>query len=53
MLWTGNSLVTVCALSFIYESHYLCNAEQNSSDVTTFISFIVFIEWYYPSKTFI
>lgn len=41
---------TVCALSFIYENHYLCNAEQNNSDVTAFIYFSVLTEWHNPSS---
>lgn len=39
---------SVCALSFIYESHYQCNAEQNNSDVIAFISFSVLTEWKIP-----
>lgn len=36
---------SACALSFIYESHYQCSAEQNNSDVIAFISFSVLTEW--------
>lgn len=39
---------SACALSFIYESHYHCNAEQNNSDVIAFISFGVLTEWHNP-----
>lgn len=36
------------ALSFIYESHYQCTAEQNNSDVMAFISLGAFSERYNP-----
>lgn len=39
---------SACALSFIYESHYQCSAEQNNSDVIAFISFSVLTERYDP-----
>lgn len=39
---------SACALSFIYESHCQCSAEQNNSDVIAFISFSVLTEWINP-----